>query len=841
LENIDNLLAKTINIKEIPSLPEAAKIAILNTLSIERSSSELSNIIKKDPLLTLKILRLANSPLYLRTSKVSNIKDAIVLLGYKTIKSIILSITIRDIFKFEETELFSVKAFWLHSIATAIVSEKIAEISNANFKDEAYTIGLLHDIGKVILLTSSEDEYKDVINAIHKKRIFFKDAEISIFGFDHTDVATFLFKYWELPIKIIKPINDHHISYTKSINGNYIKNILILKLANEIAHISGYGIDKLAPPYQVDREIIEHLGLLQEDLDEVLEQLKKSIFPITEALTIPNKDIKGFFEVLESANRELGKMYLINQKITKNIKIKENMLQKLNDLCLTFLKEKEIGAVIMECSKSLLKFFDLNSVLIEFYLNEKKSILCSAFYPKLFTEKDKLIKSKEIEESEKIIDRESIIHTEKKGLYLIKTLENNELGKIFIEPEKEISEHNLKPFMDYISLGLSNLKFYLTNTIKTEKLNIAVKQLKEENEKRKELVNFNTLILNSSPIGIVSIDKDGNIIHCNKESEILLKQDLEKENFFKLNLIIQNHLQDTIRDIINNKTSTDISITSNGKTHYYNIKTTGIDETKNTLISIHDITERKENERIIIQKEKMATLGELAQGIAHNLRSPLAVVKGIPELLISEIENKNLKITKMINNEEKEDEDVKDNLKLISKSMEKALTIINSIMEFSKEEIENFEELDIENIINEANILLNNRLNDKDIKLTNNTHNCKISGNKNMILQVFMNLINNSINAIKNKGKIEVSYKKMDDKIIIYFMDNGTGIKKENLDRIFEPFFTTSGKANGTGIGLSITRKMVIGHGGTIRALPKKGGGTTMEITFPIKVKGKNK
>jgi len=273
-------------------------------------------------------------------------------------------------------------------------------------------------------------------------------------------------------------------------------------------------------------------------------------------------------------------------------------------------------------------------------------------------------------------------------------------------------------------------------------------------------------------------------------------------------------------------------IKTNAKILSYNIKATAIDETTNILINIQDVTKRKENEKILIQKEKMATLGELAQGIAHNLRSPLAVVKGIPELLLSEIENSNIKIVDKGNNEDKE---AKENLKLISKSMEKAFTIIDSIMEFSKEESNIFEEIDLYEVIDEAKTLLEQKLKDCNIVFINNTRDCKVFSNKNMLLQIFLNLIDNSINAIKGEGKIEVNYQTKDDKIIIYLMDNGIGIKTENLNRIFEPFFTTNGRANGTGIGLSITRKMVIEHGGSIRAVQRKEGGTIMEITFPIK------
>ncbi|MCK5570230.1 MAG: HDOD domain-containing protein, partial [Spirochaetes bacterium] len=92
MKSIENLLSQTINISEIPALPEAARWAIYKTLTLEKSAEEISDIIKSNPSLTLKILKIANSPIYTRRIPVSSIKDAIVLLGYKTIKGIILSV-----------------------------------------------------------------------------------------------------------------------------------------------------------------------------------------------------------------------------------------------------------------------------------------------------------------------------------------------------------------------------------------------------------------------------------------------------------------------------------------------------------------------------------------------------------------------------------------------------------------------------------------------------------------------------------------------------------------------------------------------------------------------------
>ena len=128
MSTIESRLAEAINIGDIPALPEVARLAITKTLTMEKSADEISKVIREDPSLTLKIMKMANSPLYTRDRPVSNIKDAIVLLGYRTIKSIILSITIKDVFSARETKKFQHQGFWLHSLAVAHIAEEIARV-----------------------------------------------------------------------------------------------------------------------------------------------------------------------------------------------------------------------------------------------------------------------------------------------------------------------------------------------------------------------------------------------------------------------------------------------------------------------------------------------------------------------------------------------------------------------------------------------------------------------------------------------------------------------------------------------------------------------------------------
>jgi putative nucleotidyltransferase with HDIG domain/PAS domain S-box-containing protein len=835
---IENLLAQTINISEIPALPEAARWAIYTTLTMDISAEHLSNIIKANPSLALKILKIANSPVYTRDTPIATIKDAIILLGYKTIKGIILSVTIKDLFTEKQSGWFNYKGFWLHSVATAFVSEEIAKLINYTPDDAVYAAGLLHDIGKIIFLLSAEEQYSKVIEAIEKENLTFNRAEMKIFGFDHTDVSDFLFGHWKLPEKLTLPIQEHHKQALSQTDG-YITAAHILKISNEIAHIAGFPSHKNEPAYEVSETILLNLGIMNEDLDIILQNLKENISSLVGILNLPKTDVKGYFEVLSSANKELGKMHLVNQQMVQELKTKKSIVSELNKLSILFLKEKDIETALGTALRITLHNFRFSSVACEFYLNSERSIFYKVFFPKLYTEDGKIITSLEIEERKKIIIRDAedtsgLENNEHITLFFLESGKGEELGKLFVESDIKIEAEELRIFFDQFALGLNNIKLHLTNKIKTEKLNIAIKQLKDENERGQRLARINELILESSPLGILSINEEGLITTFNKKAQAIMGQDLQNSNFFQLDLIIKNNLQGTLSRIVKQEKSGDVTFRKAGQDLPYHLDTNLITGTGQLLISIHDISERVEDEKSTIQREKMVTLGELAAGIAHNLRSPLAVVKGIPELIISDLEEKNLRIIKRTGGREEEDSEVRENMEMISKSVEKVFAIIDSIMDFSKMETGTFEATAMDEIISEVYLLLERRLKEKQISFKNNTSGLVIFGNRNMLVQIFLNLMANSIDAVSDEGTIEITGKREKDRLIIHFLDDGKGIGADDFDRIFEPFYTTSGKANGSGIGLSVTRTMVNLHGGSIKALPNKSGGTIIEIIFPV-------
>lgn len=838
----EKLLLDTINIEDIPEIPASVKIAISSTLRGEKSIEELLRTVRESPSISLKILKVANSPIYGRERPISNLKDAIVLLGYKTVKSIILSITIHEIFNNKESDWFDHKRFFLHSLAVAILCEEFAKRVGTGREEDLYAAGILHDIGKTILFLSDNKRYKKVVDRVVKEKITFHEAEDLEFGFDHTDAARFLLKFWEIPERLIAPACDYHRFDIDRHKGR-ISDTAIVRVANEAAHITGYDTHTGERRYNSSGRMLEQMGILSEELDPIVQETKERIEAISEALNLQKSDIRGFFELISEANQELGNMWMKNHQLLGDLKRKDRLLASLSRISDVALEEKNLETALSDFMRELCTFFRLRRASCEFFINDDKSLILTFYQTGEKTDGNELW-----EQKKEIGKRGEYKPQIKSKAFRIQTAERNILGNLYL-PDKfggaESAEEadslggsapeELVLFLQQLALGLNNVKLFFTNKLKTERLNILVNKLQEETEKAKQMAEINRLILHNSPVGILSVDKKGKIFQSNPQAAKLLDEDLDERNLFDLDTVVKSRLEIPLKKLLKEGKSQETAIQRQGERRVFSIESAQIEGTTQTLLILQDITERKENERIAIQREKMATLGELAAGIAHNLRSPLAVAKGIPELILSELGSENHKIVKSADRKKVEVGGLRENMELISDSMVKALSIIDSIMEFSKEDFGTFEPLVISEAFEEARALLEHRLKSKHISFTNKTSSCVMQGNKNLLTQAFINLLNNSIDAVEEHGTIQVNCLMEKDRLVIHFEDNGKGIEKNNLERIFEPFFTTSGKANGTGIGLSVTRKLVTIHGGSIAAIPREGGGTVMELVFPTR------
>lgn len=241
-------------------------------------------------------------------------------------------------------------------------------------------------------------------------------------------------------------------------------------------------------------------------------------------------------------------------------------------------------------------------------------------------------------------------------------------------------------------------------------------------------------------------------------------------------------------------------------------------------LNIFDIETRNTVEkqmRILAQSEKMASLGQLAAGIAHEINTPLT--------------NASLSIQMLQSKPEKylEKDRITGKLNSIESNIDRASTIARELLRFSHIKETNFEFQDINQIAKNALSVLHYRLKDVVIK-TYYGYLPKILCDADKLEQVFINILNNSIEAMGTKKVIYLSTVQVDDQITIHISDNGSGIPDEFIFKAFDPFFTTKKIGRGSGLGLSICFSIIERHQGTIELQKNKDGGTIVIINLPI-------
>jgi len=224
----------------------------------------------------------------------------------------------------------------------------------------------------------------------------------------------------------------------------------------------------------------------------------------------------------------------------------------------------------------------------------------------------------------------------------------------------------------------------------------------------------------------------------------------------------------------------------------------------------------------LLEKEKMASLGMLTAGIAHELKTPLNYISSSKTLLNAKLEE-----------DQTLDEESKQLLDFINTGTERMNSIIKGLNHFSRDQDHYDEECDIPEIIDSCLEIINHLVKGRlDVK--RNYQPIKIEGNVGKLHQVFTNLLNNAAQAIKGEGELIISTKLADQKCHVEISDTGSGISPENLKRIQDPFFTTKAPGVGTGLGLSITKRIVEEHQGQMDFSSELGKGTTVSLHFPV-------
>ena len=238
-----------------------------------------------------------------------------------------------------------------------------------------------------------------------------------------------------------------------------------------------------------------------------------------------------------------------------------------------------------------------------------------------------------------------------------------------------------------------------------------------------------------------------------------------------------------------------------------------------------DRTEVRELEGQVIHAEKLATLGQLAAGIVHEINNPLTSISVYGEYLLSKLSRSGA-----------EHADLK-RVERILRSSDRIMSFTRNLLTYARPSKEEAQPVSLNDVLDEAAGFCEHILREADLTVVRDygENLPKVNAVPGQLHQVFVNLITNACNAAPEEGgQVRLTTRLQGhDRIVVQIEDNGVGIRASELSRVFEPFFSTRRKGKGTGLGLSIVRNLVEGHQGTIEIASEAGEGTTVLITLP--------
>ncbi|MCF7802890.1 MAG: HDOD domain-containing protein [Candidatus Marinimicrobia bacterium] len=240
-EQREQIETKIGNVGSLPTLPDVV-VKITELVNSPNSSMrQIESVIEVDPVLSSTVLKVVNSSFYGMAQEISALRLALVILGIKEIKNLVLSLSVFRLFSGKTYKQdFNLKDFWHHSATTGQIAKTLSQRLNLQFAGEEFVGGLIHDIGKVVLFKTLDDEYIEVMKYAREKRARLHQVEMDTFGFHHGHVGGWLGEKWHLPKKLIATVVYHN---NPKKTPEYQQLVGIVSLASALTRAAGANPD----------------------------------------------------------------------------------------------------------------------------------------------------------------------------------------------------------------------------------------------------------------------------------------------------------------------------------------------------------------------------------------------------------------------------------------------------------------------------------------------------------------------------------------------------------------------------------------------------------------------
>jgi len=836
----------------LPTLPFIALEGMKRALKPSGSVQELAQIIELDPSLTAKILRVANTFYYSRDGRVTTLQQALSSLRLPVLRSIVLSVSVLELFSDQREDYgLDLSELWMHSIGAAVWAREIAPLlTPAVDPEEAFISGLLHDIGKVILCSHLKGRYRQVILLAREKGVRLAEAEKEFLGYDHAEVGRWILEQWKIPALYCNVVSYHHYPVKTLLTDPYqVALCRLTHLADHLCYCFQTARGGDPHPQRLSGSLLAELALSRRSVETLHTQINRHVKELADRLDWGPIPLAAYFPTLRDANRALWDMHKDHEIRHQQFIERERELAGINALGLVLHACASLEQAVKAVSETLLQAFSFDQVICNLYLSGHWELAAHA-------SRDVDTGRCEVHLSER--SRQSFdTKPEEEGPFLFVDLIGKEgpLGYLRVQPnpDESLAVERLGLLLascaKLASEAIESIQFHQRNQRLTENLKRSVAQLDQQREKVEQERNEKAKILSSLPVGLVLLDDKGRIQGSNPAAEKLfpagaLQAGVSFAEIFPDPLFIRGR-QDVLRGNPIFRGETTLQAGPDGsaqKICQWSLLEVmdKPEEGKVLLCILSEVTEERSLQKQLMEAARMASIGELAAGTAHNLRSPLGAVKGMLELLLEELETRRIVPYLTAQEPVRPTAAVAEQLQLVLKSLNKCFSVIDDLIQFARSPDQPFEMIRLHTILDGTEALLGDLLRNRGIQIEKDLDADLLYGRQSDLLQVFLNLYSNAYKAMPQGGRLKIlsrpdaSSSRDHPFVEILISDTGCGIPAANIPKIFDPFFTTSDRVEGTGLGLSLTLKIVKEHGGTIQvASSQVGEGTTFRLLLP--------
>lgn len=262
-------------VKDIPTLPVIYQQLFQAMQDPDYSVPQVSDLIAQDQALSAKILHLVNSAFYGYNKQINTISRAVVILGFRAVRSAALAISVFDYFKDEgESCGIDMKDFWVHAIAVATACKVLAEQAKLAQQEEAFVVGLLHDVGKLIEKRYFADDFEDLCHAAQEQHLTWFAGEQMLFQVNHATIAKAVFRAWDFPAVVVDAIQHHHEPEKA---GASPQSAALVHVADCVSYRMRLGAPGAYPPAACSPAALKILGLTEAQTDDLHARIREEL------------------------------------------------------------------------------------------------------------------------------------------------------------------------------------------------------------------------------------------------------------------------------------------------------------------------------------------------------------------------------------------------------------------------------------------------------------------------------------------------------------------------------------------------------------------------------------